>query len=230
MRESRFKRELQAFSSIHSESQTTDPAWGPGENDGENDIVNFIIKIILSWHLSTWTELFCQYFCQLSMSRKKRYVESLTETEVLTLEQGFKHGPAVDFRQRCQLLLLSNKGYEVKQIVDVLEVCSHTLYSTMKSWREDGIAGLIRKKGQGRKATLQVDNARHVEATRKAVERHAQNSEQILEELYAELDIAPLSKRSLQRFLKKTTTAGNASEDGSRSSHQLLKSKEKQKR
>lgn len=161
------------------------------------------------------------------MSRKKSFVKGLIDTEQLTLEQGFKYGSAADFRQRCQILLLSHKGYEVKQITNMLDVSSHTVYSTMKSWREDGIGGLIRKKGQGRKATLQADNAQHVEATRKAVEKHAQHSKQILEELYTELDLAPMSKRSLQRFLKKLATHGKGSEGGLRRSRQRLKSSEK---
>lgn len=148
------------------------------------------------------------------MSRKKNYVESLAETEILTLQQGFKYGQAVDFRQRCQMLLLSHKGYQVNQIVDILDVCSKTVYNTLASWQTEGIAGLIRKKGQGRKATLQIDNAKHIEALSKAVEKHAQNSYQILEELYAALAIEPISKRSLQRFLKKTATAGRGTEDG----------------
>lgn len=163
------------------------------------------------------------------MSGRKKYIERLAATEIETLEQGHKYGQSFDFRQRCQLLLLSNKGYEVKQIVDVLDVCPQTVYSTMKSWRAEGIAGLIRKKGQGRKATLQIDNEQHVEAVGKAVEKHAQNSKQILEELYTELEIAPMSKRSLQRFLKKVATAGNASENGSSNSPHWLKSREKLK-
>lgn len=162
------------------------------------------------------------------MSVRKRNIV-LNETELLTLQQGFKYGPAIDFRQRCKMLTLSNKGYEVKQIAEVLDVCPKTIYNTITSWRKDGLAGLIRKKGQGRKATLQVDNAAHIEATRKAVDKHAQNSKQILEELYAALDIAPMSKRSLQRFLKKLATPGNDLEDGLSSSHQGLKSKEKLK-
>lgn len=105
----------------------------------------------------------------------------------------------------------------------------------MKSWRVDGVSGLIRKKGQGRKAILQADNARHVEVTHKAVEKYAQNSKQILQDLYAELDIASMSKRSLQRFLKKSAadavaTDGRGSENGSRISHQRLKSCEKQQK
>lgn len=164
------------------------------------------------------------------MSRKKRFVKELTDTEQLTLEQGFKYGSAPDFRQRCQILLMSHKGYEVKQIANILDISSQTVYSAMKSWRVDGVSGLIRKKGQGRKAILQADNARHVEVTHKAVEKYAQNSKQILQELYAELDIASMSKRSLQRFLKKLATDGRGSENGSRISRQRLKSCEKQQK
>lgn len=143
------------------------------------------------------------------MSRRKRFVEGLTDTEIVTLEQGYKNGSAVDFRERCKMLLLSHRGYEVKQIEDVLKVCSHTVYSTMKSWREEGIAGIIRKKGQGRKATLQVENKEHVKAVEKAVNKHGQKSDQMLRELYAELGIEPMSKRSLLRFLKKVATDGS---------------------
>jgi hypothetical protein len=81
------------------------------------------------------------------MSRKKRFVKALSDTEQYTLEEGFKYGSAPDFRQRCQILLLSNKGYEVKQIINLLDVSPHTVYSTMKSWREDALGGLVRKKG-----------------------------------------------------------------------------------
>lgn len=164
--------------------------------------------------ISNKTELFYLLFCPVNMSRRKRFVEGLTESEIVTLEQGYKNGSAVDFRERCQMLLLSARGYEVKQIEGILKVCSHTVYSTMKGWREEGIAGIIRKKGQGRKATLQVENKAHVEVVEKAVKKHGQKSEQMLEELYAELGIEPMSKRSLLRFLKKVATAGNASVGG----------------
>lgn len=161
------------------------------------------------------------------MSRKKRFVEPLTETEVITLAQGYKYGKAVDFRERCQTLLLSHRGYEVKQIADVLKLSAQTIYTTLNSWEGQGLAGIIRKKGQGRKATLQLDNVRHVEAVHKAVNKHAQSSTQMLEALYAELDIAPMSKRSLLRFLKKMATAGSDSADGSRTSPRLKNWQEK---
>ena len=148
------------------------------------------------------------------MSKRRKRIESLTETERTTLEQGYKYGPAADFRQRCQLLLLSAKGYSIEQIVDIVGVCSKTVYNTIKSWQRVGIGGLVRRKGQGRKATLRIDNEQHVSALHKAVDHHAQSSGQILEELYEQLAIPALSKRSLQRFLKKVATAGSALEDG----------------
>jgi transposase len=148
------------------------------------------------------------------MSRRKKFVEQLSEAEILTLDQGYKYGRSVDFRQRCHMLLLSNQGYEVKQIVDVLKVCPQTIYSVLKAWEKQGLSGLIRKQGQGRTAKLQVDNAHHVEVVKKAVEKHSQSSDLILEELYAELDIEPMSKRSLRRFLKKVATAGSDSANG----------------
>lgn len=148
------------------------------------------------------------------MSRRKKFIEKLSDTELITLEEGHKYGKSADFRQRCQMLTLSNRGYEVKQIVDVLEVCPQTVYSILKAWQEQGIAGLIRRKGQGRTPNLQLDNARHVEAVKKAVENHSQSSNLILEELYASLDIKPMSKRNLRRFLKKVATVGSDSADG----------------
>lgn len=47
------------------------------------------------------------------MSRKKKFVVELSERESVALEQGHEYGISVDFRQRGQMLLLSNRGYEV---------------------------------------------------------------------------------------------------------------------
>lgn len=148
------------------------------------------------------------------MSRKKSFVGDLTTEEQLTLEQGYACGASADFRLRCHMLLLSHKGYEVKQITAILDVCPQTVYSTMKGWQQLGLAALIRRKGQGRKAKLQVDNALQVQAVQQAVKAHAQSSRHILEELYAQLQIGPMSKRSLRRFLKKVVLDGSVSAGG----------------
>lgn len=137
------------------------------------------------------------------MPRKKRFVEKLLKSELETLEQGFKNGKSADFRQRCQILLISYRGFEVKQIVDALNINSQTVYSTLKAWNEQGLAGLIRKKGQGRKPILELDNPIHVKTVKEAVEKHAPDYHQVLKELYAKLNIEEMSLKSLTRFLKK---------------------------
>jgi len=148
------------------------------------------------------------------MSRKKTFVESLSAIEASNLEDGYKYGSGPDFRKRCQIILLSHRGFEVKEIVTALRVCAQTVYTSIGNWKAYGIPGLIRRPGQGRKANLRADNAEHVKAVKKAVKQHPQDTSQMLEELYEALDIEPMSERTLRRFLKKWVTSGSASANG----------------
>jgi transposase len=135
--------------------------------------------------------------------RKKRFVEKLSKSETTTLEQGSKYGKSPDFRQRCQILLISNRGYEVRQIMDILNVNTKTVYAALRCWNEHGLAGLMRRKGQGRKSILRLNNPSHVKAVKNAVEKHNHNYSKALEEIKAELSIEQISEKSLSRFLKK---------------------------
>lgn len=148
------------------------------------------------------------------MSRKKIFIKRLTALEKSNLEQGYKYGPSADFRNRCQMILLSYRGFEVKEIVTALGVCAHTVYANIKNWKANGLPGLIRQRGQGRKPRLRTDNEEHVSAVRKAVKKHPQDTSQMLEELYEVLGIEPVHERTLRRFLKKWATPGSASADG----------------
>lgn len=143
---------------------------------------------------------------------RKKFIEKLTETERLTLEAGWQHGRSPDFRNRCQMLLLNDRGYEVSEIADVLQVTPITVYNNLKAWHQQGLMGIVRKKGQGRKAQLSKDNAVHVAAVQQAVEQDAQKIAVVLEDLAQQLGIQPMSKWTLKRFLKKLTLSGNASE------------------
>jgi len=143
---------------------------------------------------------------------RKKFIERLTETERMMLEGGWKHGRSPDFRNRCQLLLLNDRGYESTQIADVLQVTPITVYNTLKAWHNQGLMGILRKKGQGRKAYLSKSNEAHVAAVQQAVEQDAQKIAVVLEDLAQQLGIQPMSKWTLKRFLKKLTLSGNASE------------------
>ncbi|MCP4523830.1 MAG: helix-turn-helix domain-containing protein, partial [Candidatus Gracilibacteria bacterium] len=82
-----------------------------------------------------------------------RYI-SLTEGEELTLEKGHKHHLSKDFRNRCQALLMSYRGIQVKHISSIFQVRTRTIYTWMDRWESEGISGLMIRSGRGRKPKL----------------------------------------------------------------------------
>ena len=137
------------------------------------------------------------------MSRKKRFIR-LTETEIITLKEGHKNGGQYQFRDRCQCLLLSHQGHTTKQLKAIFKVSLPTIYSWFNRWELNGIAGLLNRPGQGRKAKLSLDNAHHVNLLDQLVDANYQDVGRIRDELEKALDLT-LSKDTVKRYLKKIT-------------------------
>lgn len=147
------------------------------------------------------------------MSRKKKFIEKLSNQERITLEQGYKYGKSPDFRLRCQVILLSNKGFEINRIEQVTDLSRISVSRNLDKWAEHGISGLIRRKGQGRKARLSVSNPTHVQVVKEQVAINPQQLDQLLEPIAEQLQLASFSKWTLQRFLKRLTTTGSDSDE-----------------
>ena len=144
------------------------------------------------------------------MSRRKVFVKELTTGEKKELERGKKAGKSFSYRTRCHAILLSNKGYEISQITDVLEVHRSSVYTWFSAWENQGIEGLKTKAGQGRKAMLCVNNKEHVKAVEKTVEKVAKKGGNLLAEVEKELSLEQgLSKKMLNTFLKKLISYGS---------------------
>ena len=144
------------------------------------------------------------------MSRKKRYIKSLTASQKAKVEAEFKHGKSHAFRQRCHAILLSDSGHSVPQITSILSVTQQSVYSWFDRWESDGISGLKTRKGQGKKPLLKMDNKDHVEGVEKAVNRVNKKGGNLLAEVEAELDLeGGLTRRILRSFLKKTAIRGS---------------------
>lgn len=148
------------------------------------------------------------------MSRKKKFIENLTEQELTTLDYGYRYGHQNDFRKRCHAVLLSNRGVSVNQISEILNLSTTSVYKTFNKWENHGISGLIRRKGQGRKPNLDVNNSEHVEIVKARIKVNPQKIDQELDQIAQELGVERFSRWTLQRFLKRLTTPGNASEEG----------------
>jgi len=149
------------------------------------------------------------------MSRKKSFVKKLIVSEKAELEAGKKTGKSSSFRTRCHAILLSDKGYEIKQIADILDIHRSSIYTWFSNWENNGIEGLKTKSGQGRKPKLCIDNEEHVKVVKSAVKKRATTGENILTTIEEELDMeGELSMTILRPFLKKLISFGNASEKG----------------
>jgi transposase len=135
------------------------------------------------------------------MSRKQRYI-ALIESEQITLRLGSNYHVKHEFRQRCQALLLSNKGWSIKQLAEHLEVGVHSISNWFNDWESSGLVGLMRQKGQGRKAILRLDNQEHTQALEKAVDAYYQDVGRIKAELETQLQLE-MSNDRVKRFLKK---------------------------
>lgn len=144
------------------------------------------------------------------MSGKKRFIK-LTKTERESLEQGFKFGKRATFRQRCHYVLLSDQGYGVNQIAELYRVTRQLVGRWFDRYEQDGIDGLHTMKGQGEKPILRVENEEHVQLVKTLVGQHAQDLDPVVATLENRLG-RPLSKRTVQRFLKKLAIPGNVFE------------------
>lgn len=139
---------------------------------------------------------------------QKKYIK-LTREEITTLQEGRKNHHSYQFRDRCQCLLLSNEGKQVKEIAQILQVSTISIYSWFLRWEQKGIVGLLNQKGQGRKAILVAGDG---EKIKEKVQAHAQQLKVARAELKADLNKS-FSDKTLKRFLKKLVSNGNVGEN-----------------
>ena len=144
------------------------------------------------------------------MSRQKRCI-SLSDTEKLTLREALKNHPKHEFRRACQALLWSYKGFSAKEVAAYTEVSQHSIGKWLSVWQEQGLVGLMRQKGQGKKPILSLTNNFHQQALSRALTAHYQDAERIKADLQMALG-QTMSRDTVKRFLKKMTTTGDASD------------------
>lgn len=128
---------------------------------------------------------------------QKKFIK-LTQEEIITLQEGRKNHLSYQFRDRCQCLLLSNEGKEVKELAQILQVSPISIYNWFHRWEEKGLVGLLNQKGQGRKGILlQTDH----DTIKQKVQAHAQQLKLAREALKKELN-KEFSSKTLKRYLK----------------------------
>jgi transposase len=95
-----------------------------------------------------------------------RHVQ-LSKSERITLEAGYKNHIKSHVRQRCQALLLSDEGWQVKQVAKLHHTRTRTIYTWMNRWTDLGIVGMMILPGRGLKPKLSVQDQAVVQLVKK---------------------------------------------------------------
>lgn len=82
------------------------------------------------------------------MPKQNNY--TLSESELLTIEQAIKSDPDLRVRQRAQIIRLLHKGYKAKEIAELLSISTGPVYYWYKRWQQAGLDGLRDKPRAGR--------------------------------------------------------------------------------
>jgi transposase len=115
-----------------------------------------------------------------------------------------------NFSQSVSCNFIINKGFDTREISEILDVKILTVYNWFNRWEKEGIEGLKTKSGQGRKPLLSIDNKSHVKAVKKAVKKRAQTGENILLSIEEDLGLqGQMTMDILRPFLKKLISYGN---------------------
>ena len=127
---------------------------------------------------------------------------TLTPEEVVTLEQAVKNHPKFHFRTRCEGLLLSNRGYDIKSISVLKQTRIHTVGTWFSKWSNKGLVGLQIIKGRGRKADLSLVSSEVIQEIKEEIGSNPQDLEGVCHQINQKWGLS-FSKNQLKSFIKK---------------------------
>lgn len=81
-------------------------------------------------------------------------VSELTEEEVTTLEDAYKNHPTARVRNRAHAIILSHKGYALKEIADICGTTRQAVSRLINRWEASGLRGLYDKFRPGKPRSL----------------------------------------------------------------------------
>ena len=97
------------------------------------------------------------------MWKKRNY--QLTDVELKEIEQTMRHDKRPEVRQKAQALHLLHLGQPVAHVARMMAVARLTIYKWHDAWLLDGIDGLARRKGSGRRRKATPEYEQLLETT-----------------------------------------------------------------
>jgi len=139
--------------------------------------------------------------------KKMKKFSQLSDQEVIELKDLFKNGKTHRIRVRSHIILLTNEGKTVCELVNIFGFTIKTIYSIINNYIEKNKAGLKDSPRSGRPTAMTEEEEKFV---LEMLSRDSRNLNKILSELKNRFNKI-ICKQTLIRFLKKKNTYGNDS-------------------
>ncbi len=128
-----------------------------------------------------------------------RFIEGLSYETQSLLERIYKKSKKNEPRQKAHCILLSYRGFNINQLVNIFNVHLNTIYKWLNDWEAKGILSLYHKKGQGRKLLLENINEQDIKDLISENPKQLKKVVSLIEKKFA----IKVSVRTLIRYLKK---------------------------
>jgi transposase len=126
------------------------------------------------------------------------YIKKLSEEIKLILKDIYKNHPNNAPRIRAKAVLLSNDGYSLKELSEILGICRQTAAIWLHSWEDEGVNSLFDNPRSGRPSKLSEENKK--EAI-ELIKKSPRSLKKVLAELAEKLNIT-LSSSTLKTLCK----------------------------
>jgi len=93
----------------------------------------------------------------------QRTLSDILKEQKITIQEMFQNHPKKRLRERALMVIISSKGYNVKQIADILECSENTVSKWLSAYEENGFLGLYDQPIPGRPPRLSEQQEQQIE-------------------------------------------------------------------
>lgn len=164
------------------------------------------------------------------------FVGALSSIEITTLDELHTNHPLPTARNRAHAIILSDKGYEVQEIANILGVCRQSVSSWINNWDLDGLCGLFDTPRSGRPKEIDLETKVLIDTIKENPRSLKKIISRLEEELGIKISISYLKKLCKKagycwKRIRKSLKSKRDSEEYARSKElieELVKSSEKE--
>ena len=142
-----------------------------------------------------------------------KYVNPLTDAEIVTLQHLHRSHPSRRARMRAHCLLLSHQRYPMQQIAHVYQVDRRRVSVWIDRWQAWGLVGLYDRPRTGRPLTFTETEQQLIEPYLHASPKDVKHVVEAMEQATTKR----VSPKTIKRYFKKNAMSGNGSKSPLRS-------------